>query len=208
MIITQIEPINGTKSAVWIDGEFAFVLYKGEFRTFRLKEGEEIPSAIYEEIMYTLLPKRAKLRCMNLLQEKAYTRKQLSDKLKQARYPDEIIEQALAYVESFGYVDDAAYARGYVEDYMDRKTVRKMSEELSRKGIERDVIEEAVAFVSERDGASDEEAMIRKLLEKKNYNPEQADYKEKRKIQAYLYRKGFSADKIRNAMNFDEGYDL
>ena len=51
MVITQIEPINGTKSAVWIDGEFAFVLYKGELRSYDLKKGDELPTAAYETIM-------------------------------------------------------------------------------------------------------------------------------------------------------------
>lgn len=204
MTVTQIEPMNGAKSAVWIDGEFAFVLYKGELRNYRLKENEVIPAPVYEEITEILLPKRAKLRCMNLLQERAYTRKQLQDKLKQARYSDEVIEQALSYVESFGYVNDAAYARSYVEDYLERKSIRRISDELARKGIAREIIEEAVAFVEERDGVSDEEAMIRELLEKKKYNSETADYKEKNRIQAFLFRKGFSPDKIRKAMNCDE----
>ena len=204
MTVTQIEPISSAKSAVWIDGEFAFVLYKGELRNYRLEENEEITTAVYEEIIGSLLPKRAKLRCMNLLQERSYTRKQLQDKLKQAGYSEGIIEQALAYMESFGYVDDAAYAKRYVEDYLERKSLRKISEELARKGISREIIEDAIAFVEERDGASDEETMIRELLIKKKYDAETADYKEKNRIQAFLFRKGFSPDKIRKVMNCDE----
>lgn len=49
-----------------------------------------------------------------------------------------------------------------------------------------------------------EEAMIKELLRKKHFDAKQADLKEKRRIQAFLYRKGFSPDKIRKTMNCDD----
>ena len=52
----------------------------------------------------------------------------------------------------------------------------------------------------------DEAALIGSLLEKKHFRPEKADYSERRKMQAFLFRKGFSAEGIRKAMNgcFDD----
>ncbi len=38
--------------------------------------------------------------------------------------------------------------------------------------------------------------LMKKLLEKKNYRAESADYLERRKLKAFLYRKGFSLDNI------------
>ncbi len=206
MTVTQIEPVTGTRSAIWIDGEFAFVLYKGELRKYGITEQKEISEPVYAEIMGEVLPKRAKLRCMNLLQERSYTEKQLQEKLRQARYPEDIIEIAVAYVKSYGYVNDAAYAVSYVEDQRERKSLRRITEELSRKGISRELIEEAVSAVEEKDGAADEERLIRELLVKKKYDPEKADYKEKNRIQAFLYRKGFSPEKIRAVMNQDSDF--
>ena len=203
MTVTQIEAVTGTKSAIWIDGEFAFVLYKGELRKYGIKLDEFISEVIYNEIVHEILPKRAKLRCMNLLKERGYTRRQLLDKLKQARYPETVIEEALSYVESFGYVNDDAFARSYVEDQLGKRSIRRIEEDLARKGIDRSVIEDAINRVQERDGAPDETEMIRELLQKKHYDPENSDYKEKSKIQAFLYRKGFSPESIRRAMNCD-----
>ena len=37
---------------------------------------------------------------------------------------------------------------------------------------------------------------MEKLLAKKNYDKENADYREKQKMGAFLYRKGFSLDNI------------
>ena len=41
MLITQIEELSKSRSRIFIDEEFAFVLYKGELRSFRIRLGEE-----------------------------------------------------------------------------------------------------------------------------------------------------------------------
>ncbi len=121
MTITGIEEMNHKKVRVYIDNEFAFVLYKGELRSYQIKEGSEIKEAEYLEITEKLLPKRAKLRCMNLLKAKSYTEKQLRDKLVQGEYRKEAIEEAIGYVKSYGYVDDRKYAEDFITYHMERK---------------------------------------------------------------------------------------
>ena len=201
MTVTGIVPEGRTGYAVTVDGECTFVLYQKEIAAYRLREGGEIPEETFAGIMRELLPRRAKLRCLNLLKSRGYTEKQLAEKLRAGKYPEAVIEEALSYVKSFGYVDDAAYARSYAEDQIEKKSVRRIAEELQRKGVDRGLIEEALLFVQERDGGQDEEGMIRRLLEKKHFDPETADFAEKRRIQAFLMRKGFTADGIRRAMN-------
>ena len=49
----------------------------------------------------------------------------------------------------------------------------------------------------------DEQTMIAKLLQKKQYDSEKADYKEQQKMFAFLLRKGFSPEQIRKAMHAD-----
>ena len=44
-----------------------------------------------------------------------------------------------------------------------------------------------------------------KLLQKKHYNPEQADYKERQKMFAFLMRKGYSGEQISKALMGGEG---
>ena len=56
--------------------------------------------------MKDVLLKRAKLRCMNLLKSRDYTEYQLRMKLRQGVYPEDIIDAAVAYVASYGYVND------------------------------------------------------------------------------------------------------
>ena len=114
MIVTALEELSASRSKVYIDGELAFVLYKGELRSYHLSVGEEIAQKDYNEIMEEVLPKRAKLRAMNLLTKREYTEKQLRDKLRAGFYPQRIIEEALAYVAGFHYTDDLRYACDYL----------------------------------------------------------------------------------------------
>ncbi|MGN1146672.1 MAG: regulatory protein RecX, partial [Acetatifactor sp.] len=64
MIVTQIVEMSKTRSKIYIDQEFAFVLYKGELRLYHICEGQEIAWEDYRTIMEEVLPKRAKLRAM------------------------------------------------------------------------------------------------------------------------------------------------
>ena len=50
MVITQIAGASGARCRIYIDGQFAFVLYKGELRKFHLQEGQELPPDSYREI--------------------------------------------------------------------------------------------------------------------------------------------------------------
>lgn len=200
MRVTQIVELSKSRSKVFIDGIFAFVLYKGELRLYHVREGEELAEEDYRTIMEEVLPKRAKLRAMNLLKSREYTTAQLGTKLQQGFYPEAVIEQALEYVASFHYTDDMRYAVDYITYQESSRSRRRIEQDLQKKGIAREVIEQAWAQWQEQGGTQDEQAMIASLLAKKHYEPEHADYKEKQKMYAFLLRKGFSMEQIRKAL--------
>ncbi len=49
MIVTGIEEQTKTKFKVYLDGTFAFVLYKGELKRFGIKQGEDLAQENYEK---------------------------------------------------------------------------------------------------------------------------------------------------------------
>ncbi len=199
MIVTQITELSKSRSKVYIDQEFAFVLYKGELRLYHVKEGEEISPEDYNMIIKVVLPKRAKLRAMNLLQKRTYTEKQLRDKLQEGFYSQEILDHAISYVKSFHYLNDEQYALDYITYHEEHKPLRKIEQDLYLKGIDRDTFRKAHMQWEELNGSQNEEQMISQLLEKKKYQKD-CDVKEKQKIYAFLLRKGYSAETIRRVM--------
>lgn len=203
MTVTKIEEINKSRVRIFIDSEFAFVLYKGELRIYNIRENEDIEEADYTEIMHNILPKRAKLRSMNLLKSRTYTEKQLRDKLRQGEYPQNIVNEAVDYVKSYGYIDDRKYAEDYITYNMENKSRKRMEQDLYTKGIDKKIMQEVMEEILEDGNVMNEMAMAQRLLRKKNYDPDTAESKEKQKLSAYLYRKGFTAETIRSVLLLD-----
>lgn len=208
MIVTRIEEMSRSRSGIYLDESFAFVLYKGELRLYGIREGKELSETAYRQIMEELLPKRACLRCMNLLKSRAYTEKQLRDKLGQGRYPAVCADAALEYVKSFHYVDDDRFARDYIENQKDKKSKRIMEMDLMKKGISKEIIEKAFLDQLDEGIGPDEEALARMWAVKKRFDPKKADYKEKQKMSAFLYRKGIGREAIRKVLSCDWEIDI
>ena len=106
MIITGIAPVTKTRYQVFLDGQPAFCLYKGELSRYHLTEGGSLDEEVYQRICQETLLRRAKLRAMHLLNQMGRTKAQLRKKLLDGGYPEEVVDDAMAYVSSFGYVND------------------------------------------------------------------------------------------------------
>ena len=203
MTVTDITEVSKSRKKVWIDEEFAFVLYQSELRTYGIAKGEEITEESYRTIMTELLPKRAKLRAMNLLQSRAYTTSQLEDKLVMGGYPEQIVQEAIEYVSSFNYLNDGRYACDFIECNRDKKSKRRIFQDLATKGISGDIVEEAWSQTVGEDQDELEREQILHWIRKKNFSAEEASPKDKQKMMAFLYRKGFTIENIRNALLLD-----
>lgn len=201
MTTTDIVEFDKKRSKVFIDGEFAFLLYKGELRDYGIKTGTEISEATYKEIIETVLYKRCKLRAMNLLQKKDYTTKQLRDKLDEGLYPKELVDEVIEYVKSYKYLDDDRYARDYINYHMSTRSKNRIMQDLMNKGISKDMLIPIMEEQYAEESGDVELDQVKALLIKKHYDPDTADFKEKQKIMAFLMRKGFQMSTIRKAMD-------
>ena len=197
MEITQIERISKTKVRIFIDGEYAFPLYHNDVIRLQLEEGMEVPEKIYKEICEKVILCRAKKKALALLKTQDRTRAELRRKLKDAGYPEEIVNQTITYVDSYGYLDDVRYASLYIRDRKHRKSKLVLKMELSRKGISKDILDPIFETEYQEEGREDPEIIaIKKAIAKKNVDTEQLTWEEKQKLIASLYRKGFAVDKI------------
>ena len=196
MTVTAIQDLTKKKSKVFFDTGESIVLYKGEISKYRIVCDEEISPSSYDEIMTVVLPKRAKLRAMNLLKSRPYTAKKLRDKLMENGYPQCIIDIAMDYVSSFGYIDDARYAEDYIFTYRGRKSQKRIAAELSLKGVSKDTIQRVMSSEVNEGSELIEEEQIRKFLAKKGYSDSDLSYEDKAKLKASLYRKGYDPSLI------------
>lgn len=205
MVVTQICELSRSRCRVLTDEEITFVLYKGDFSSYPIREGCEISPELYDSIIQ-MLKKRACIRLLNLLRQRDMTQFEARKKLTDGGYPCEVTDHAIEYAMSFGYMGDSYYASKYYDTYRDRKSRKRMECDLLAKGIGKDVIlsvfdQKAEEYESEEDP---EIMQIRNLLIKKGYDRNAAcDEKEQAKLISFLYRKGFSYEKIRVCLLLD-----
>lgn len=204
MFVNEIKEINKSKCEVILDSGESFALYKGEIRMLKIKAQTEITEDTYNAIYKGVLTKRCKLRAMNLLKSRDYTEYQLRKKLEANLYPKGVIDEAVAYVKSFNYVNDAEYAKAFTREQSQYLSKAQIKQKLLMKGVEKELISRALNEVySDESDSSDtnglEEELIVKTLKKRGFNGNE-DYEERQKVLAYFYRRGFDVDKVRNAM--------
>ncbi len=206
MTITQILPIDKKRSRIWLDEEFAFVLYKGELRRFNMGEGGQLSEKDFHTITEEIIPKRAKLRAMNLLKSRSYSENQLRRKLEEGYYSEDIIDDTVDYLYSFGYLDDGRICEEYIRIHLQDKSRMRIRMDLLGKGISAEKIDDAFRTCSEEGFVQDEIIQAVRLLEKKGYDPgKHYERGEIMKFYAFLARKGFSSETIRSAIkNIDE----
>ena len=121
--------------------------------------------------------------------------------MKSGSYPENLIDDALDYVKSYHYVDDERYARAYLADCLGRRSKKRICQDLLSRGIDKEVVSSVMEeLFQEMDGEAAEIELAKTLLHKRHFDPKSADFQDSQKQMAYLMRKGFSSDVIREVM--------
>jgi regulatory protein len=108
---------------------------------------------------------RARQVCLRLLTAAPRTRAELAAALSRRGVPDDAAEAVLGRFTDVGLIDDAAFARAWVESrhYSRGLSRRSLSAELRRHGVEAEEIREAVSTLD----PEQEAATARRLVEQK-----------------------------------------
>lgn len=194
MRVTSIVPIDKRKSKVFFDEGFALAFYKGEIAKFHLEEECQVEEAQYQE-MLAVLCRRARERALYLLKSCDRTEQEIRRKLKEGLYPQEAIEQTLEFLREYGFVDDQSYGRRYLDTYKGSRSRKRIQYDLKKKGLSGEQIEELL-----EEQPVEEEAQIRRYLEKKGYLDRELTFEERKKAASSLIRKGFSYEAVYGAL--------
>ena len=143
-----------------------------------------------------LTKQRVRRRALHLLEQQDRTENNLREKLAKSDYPQELVEDAVEYVKSYGYIDDWRYASRYVRYHGIDKSRRYVYQELLKRGVDRDTARRAIEECYE----GDEGEQIAALLRKREYDPETADEKERQRTYAFLMRRGFESSDVLSAL--------
>jgi regulatory protein len=135
---------------------------------------------------------RARQVCYHLLTLAPRTRAQLADALAKRGIPGDVADDVLARFADAGLIDDAAFAKAWVESRHQGRglAARALREELKNRGVATDEIQEALEELDPGAEAETARRLVeRKLASMTTLSPEAKT----RRLAGLLARKGYSA---------------
>jgi regulatory protein len=144
---------------------------------------------------------RAKNAAYRLLTYRPRSRAELRQKLQDKEFDQAVIEAVVSDLARLGYVNDRQFAEQWASSRVRLRAFgrRRIEQELRRKGVDREVIVEALAVVF---GAEPELGTAMSAAEKKLNTMRSADREtRRRRLAGFLERKGYSYEIIRKVIN-------
>jgi regulatory protein len=193
-IITAISPQKKRKDRVniYIDEAYSFSLPL--WAAGSLKKGAPISQARIDELKAIDENDKAFQRAISFLAVRPRSRKEIERHLHQKGISMQAIEQAINRLDSYNYINDAEFARIWIENRLRQRPRGRfgLSCELKQKGVSEAVIEAALSGYDEHQAAW---AAIRpKLGRWENLT----EMERRRKIYSFLKQRGFSGETIRD----------
>jgi regulatory protein len=201
--ITALEPQkrNKRRVSVFLDGNFLFGLSHDTVAALGLHVGREVDRAELDRIAFEEQLHAARQYAFLLLSYKARTTSELRQRLARKGFSPDIVSRTLQRLAELKMVDDAGFARRFTEDRINigHKGKWRVRGELLKRGVAKEHIEDALAT------APDEKTAAREVAEKylsrnRRLEPDIL----KRRLYAFLARRGFSPDTIRRAINLED----
>lgn len=164
MMITSITRYGdkGNRYRVDVDGEYWYILADTLIMDFHLRKGKEVTEEFLAEVRQAADYRKGRERAFYLLESREHSKAELAQKL--SRHIDwETAEKIADEMEQLGLIHEDAYAKRLVE-YLSttrKQGPRRIRQELYRKGLPRDIIDETLS-----DFETDEDALV-ELVRKK-----------------------------------------
>lgn len=196
MRILEIKGMRGGEVAVTVaEQEEPFILDKETCFIAGLSEHTEIDEESWQNLITESDERRAFRAAVSFLDLRMRTQKEVEDRLLQKGFTELAIESAIEKAKEYRLIDDADYARRFVRDRLERKGVgeRAIRYELIRKGIDREMVEQALGTL-EQDAQLERARQYIPALRRK-YSALQPR-ESRARAGTFLARKGFDWDTI------------
>lgn len=143
---------------------------------------------------------KAKNYAFLLLKFRVRSEKEIRQRLKKKKFVPEIIEETLSFLKEKKFIDDNYFAKTWIASRIKKPLgIRRLRQELRIKGIDREIIESEISEIKNNYSEEDIVTQIakEKLKKIKGIEPQKA----KRRIYAYLLRRGFSPQIVIECLN-------
>ena len=193
MIISTIKQNSpGGLSVILEDGE-EIKTTLGVVTDLRLFSGRDLDEAALEALRLASRRALARDRALAIVSQRQMSRRELGGKLRDKGVDEETAAWCVDWITEHGFIDEEAYAAAIARHYAAKGYGEgRVRQELMRRGIPRELFDDAFAAMPEGDEKLD------RFIAARLRDPDDRD--EVRKLSAALYRRGYSGEEIREAL--------
>jgi regulatory protein len=198
-IVPAVRPPG--RFAVLVDGNESAVLSLEAIERLGLVLGRSV-AGLEEAIALESARLRSYDRALNMLALRGRSSRELARSLVRKGEEKAHVDWAIARLEEQGLLDDAAFARTFTRSKVvgGKQSRRRVEQDLTRKGVSRTVASDAIADVFEEE-AIDQRAIVEEAARKKLRSLSGLEPAvQRRRLYAFLARRGYDLDDIRAAV--------
>ena len=133
-----------------ISGEKFFIDYDMYYEN-NFESGKEIAFDLYKKILANDEFNRAKNFALNKISYSQKSTYEIRQKLREKKFSDHVIDDIIAYLDSYGFLDDEAYVKAYIrdKDEISRWSRGKIRYMLKGKHIDDNLIEDYLYLIDD-----------------------------------------------------------
>ena len=204
-LITAVTPSPRREGRfdILVDGKSVGVLSLDAIERLRLHVGTEYDDRLADSVAVEAARLRTFDRALDILAFRGRATRELRNALLRKGEEAANVDHALERLTAMGLLDDASYAR----QYSHAKIVgpgfsrRRLQAELAKRGVARDVADEAIADALAEDDV-DSDAILERVAARKLRSLEKEDAPtRRRRLYEFLARRGYDSDDIRRVMD-------
>lgn len=193
MTVTAIKQSSPGRLIVSFDNGEELRSTLGAVTELKLYSGKELDEADLEAFRRLSARFLAREKALELISRRPMSRKELMDKLTSKGETEDTAEYCAGWLEENGFIDEERYAAQIARHYASKGYgAGRVRAELSRRGLNRELWDEAMAAMPTGDDKLD------RFIAARLKDPEDRD--EIRKVSSALYRRGYSWEQIRSAL--------
>ncbi len=185
--------------SIFIDGQFALGVARDVADEFGLRKDDLLDEAALANLMAREGLHKATTAALNFLAYRPRSEGEIRQRLRKGGFPEPAIDHTLDKLRDWHYVDDADFARRWIENRSTHRPrgARLLTQELKAKGIDQQVMAEAIEE-AELDERADALTIARQRA--RQLADLDQDIRERR-LSGFLARRGYGFDIIRATLN-------
>ncbi|NLC66302.1 MAG: recombination regulator RecX [Clostridium sp.] len=192
---------NKERVSIFVEGEFILACSNELVYKRSLKIGDKIDVETLKEIAKEDEFLKARGQAYKYLERTYKTEKEVRDNLEKKGYEENTIDRVILVLREYNLTDDYRYAEIFIKSKIRTNGMTKISYDLERKGISKEIISEAISNTMIEDDSVEKveeercyDIALKKYIQLKRREDDQ--YKLKGKLFTFLAGRGYDFDLI------------